>query len=90
MIHGRFQRFLSVCRSDAMPCERVQDELDQEVPDPKLWTKRPRVSGREDQMDHEMLEREEEEDEEAEGNDEKRRKWDGKAEYVTIKSRVTG
>ncbi len=74
-----------------MPCERVQDELDQMVePDPKLWTKRPRVNVHEEQFGHEMLERAEVEEEEDEGNEEKRSKWNGRTEYVTIKSWVTG
>ncbi len=66
-----------------MPCEKLQDELDQmDEPDPRLWSKRPRINGDED---HESGE-----DVEGGGNEEIRRKWNGRTEYVTIKSWVTG
>ncbi len=66
-----------------MPCEKLQDELDQmDEPDPRLWTKRPRINGDDD--------REAGEDGEGEGNEENRRKWNGRTEYATIKSWVTG
>ena len=69
--------------SDAMPCNDPDDEIAQlKMPDPKLWAKKGRVNSNPDG--------EEEEDSDEDKIDDKRRKWNGKAEYVTIKKWVTG
>ena len=85
MTYGRLQRFISFLghHSDAMPCDDPDDEIDLfKLPDPKLWAKRGRVNS--DQNG------EEEEDTDEDKIDGRRRKWNGKAEYVMIKKWVTG
>ena len=68
---------------DAMPCNDPDDEIAQlKMPDPRLWAKKGRVNSNPDG--------EEEGDSDEEKTDDKRRKWNGKAEYVTIKKWVTG
>ena len=60
-----------------------RSEIDQiQLPNPKLWAKKGRAKTNSDG--------EEEEDTDGDSTVERRRKWNGKAEYVTIKKWVTG
>ena len=85
MTFRRLQRFITFLghHSDAMPCDNPDDEIDQiKLPNPKLWAKKGRAKTNSDG--------EEEEDTDGDSTIEIRRKWNGKAEYVTIKKWVTG